>query len=323
MRKRIKRLVTILLSGVIAFGVVGCGDSGKSNSDNKTTDEVKAENTNKADDNKDNDSTEYTGDVKKIKIGIGNSYNPFCYLDENEKQQGYDYWVTQEIQKRLPQYEFVYEATEFSNILVGLDADKYDIAVHHYGWNAERNEKYLYAKIADWGGTGYVIAAAPGLDIKDENDLKGLYVQCSATNNTSYLLEKFNETLPEDEKIHIVYDDASGEVLWNNVATGVYDATIPDEFSFDQSNPKYGNILEKYGHNVLGDVIAAEQEVSIPGTYFIYNFGDEQLRDDIDAALYDIIQDGTLAELSEKYLGKDYITGTEDTLLILYDKDKQ
>lgn len=308
MNRKIKRknskkflgFVSLILSGALVIGAAGCA---------KKPEESSAA----------ADASGYDGEVREILIGIGSSYNPFCYLDENEELQGYDYWVTQEIQKKLPQYKFVYEATEFSNILVGLDADKYDIAVHHYGWNAERDSKYLYAQVANWGGTGYVIAAAPGLDIQSEDDLRGLSVQCSATNNTSYLLEQYNEGLPEEEQIQIVYDDASGEVLWNNIANGVYDATIVDEFSFDQANPKYGNILEKYGNDVLGDVARAEQDIIKTGTYFIYNYGDEQLRDDIDAALYELIEDGTLASLSEQHLGRDYITENVDKLLVGYE----
>lgn len=314
MKKVMKKLTAVLLSGAMTLGIAGCSEPEEPSAPAVSNLESSAGSS-------DESTTGGDTEVRQILIGIGSSYNPFCYLDENEELQGFDYRVTQAIQERLPQYEFVYEPTEFSNILVGLDTDKYDIAVHHYGWNAERDANYLYAQVADWGGTGYVIAAAPGLDIQDENDLKGLYVQCSPTNNVSYLLEQFNEGLPEEEQIHIVYDEASGEVLWNNIANGLYDATIVDEFSFDQANPKYGNILEKYGDDVLGDIARSEQDIIRTGTYFIYNYGDEQLRDDIDAVLYELIQDGTLAQISIEVFGVDYITENVDKLLVGYEPE--
>lgn len=246
----------------------------------------------------------YEGEVKEITIGIGNSYNPFCYLDEDGNLAGYDYEVAKAIDELLPQYEFKYEPTEFANILVGLDSDTYDIAVHHYAWNADRIKKYLYAEVPDWPGTGYVIAALPDLDIKDVSDLQGLSVEVGATSNAAYLLENYNKTLSDDKKINLIYDTATGEQQWNNILSGIVDATVMDEFTFDQYYAAFGGKLQKYGENVLQDI----EGYGSVATYFIYNYGDEELQQAIDGATQQLIDDGTLAKISKKIFNKDYVT---------------
>jgi len=275
--------ITTILSTMV---LTGCG---------KTSDESSSSST----------VSTYTGPVTEIKIGIGNAFNPFCYLDENGKETGYDYEVIKAVDDLLPQYKFTYEATEFVNILVGLDSKKYDIAIHHYGWNATRAAKYLYAKVCDFPGSGYVIAAKPGRTFKTEADLQGLSVEVAVSSNAAFLLETYNKTLSSDKQVKLVYDGATSEQVWSNILAGVYDATIPDEFAFDQTNKAYGNTLAKYGTNVLQTVAGAGTDV---GTYFIYNFGSEELQTAVDGALQTLIDDGTIAKISVKSLGKDYVT---------------
>lgn len=249
--------------------------------------------------------SDYKGEVKEIKVGIGNSFKPFCYLDENSKEAGFDYEVIKAVDDLLPQYKFTYEPTEFANILVGLDSKTYDIAVHHYGWNSARAAKYLYAKVPDFPGTGYVIEAKPGRNFKTEADLQGLTVEVGVSSNVAYLLENYNKTLPSDKQVKLVYDTATAEQGWSNIVNGVYDAAIPDEFTFDQNSKAFGNNLTKYGQNILQSVNGAGTDV---GTYFIYNYGSEELQAAVDGALQQLIDNGSIAKISTKILGKDYVT---------------
>jgi ABC-type amino acid transport substrate-binding protein len=304
--------VIVFLAAAAAFTITGCGKEASTDANAAASDAVSEESSTEESSTEGSSAEESSDEVKEIVIGIGSTYNPFCYLDEDGNQQGWDYEVLKRVDELLPQYSFTYEATEFSNILVGLDADKYDIAVHHYGYNEERNKNYLYAKVANWPGTGYVIAAIPGQDYKTEADLQGHTSRVSSTSNVSFLLETYNESLGEgEEPIELVYDDADGEVLWNNIYTGVYDSYIVDEFTFDTYNAAYGGILEKYGKDLLQDI---EGYGTRTGTYFIYNYGDEELQTAIDEALDQLIQDGTLAELSTEVFGTDYITDNIDRL---------
>src|SRR5699024_583388 len=51
-----------------------------------------------------------------------------------------------------------------------------------------------------------------------------------------------------------------------------------------------------------------------PGSYFIYRPEDEALRDLMDGVLADMREDGTLAEISHKYLGSDDTTLADEMI---------
>lgn len=238
---------------------------------------------------------------KTVKAGIGNSYNPMCYLDENGDLQGYDYETLKKIDELLPQYEFTYEATEFKNILVGLDTRNYDIAVHHYGWNKERSEKYLYGNVGNFYGTGYNLMIAKGSDIavNNEDDLGGLKIAVSTSSNVAYLTEIYNKEHP-DNQIDIIYVESTTEQNLASINNGVYDGVFGTPFDCAINKKAYGDIFDVTGSLLFYD------EGQMNGCYFIYNYGDEQLQKDIDEVQQELLDSGWQKELSEKLLGADY-----------------
>ncbi|WP_313184612.1 transporter substrate-binding domain-containing protein [Lacrimispora sp.] len=240
-------------------------------------------------------------DVKTIKIGIGNSFNPMCYVDEDGNLQGYDYETLKKIDELLPQYEFEYEPTEFKNILVGLDTDNYDIAVHHYGWNEERAKKYLYGEVGnfDYGGYTFRVAKGSSIVIGSEEDLGGLKIAVSTSSNVAYLTEKFNADHP-DNPITIIYDDGTTEQHLASLNSGIYDGLLSTSFNDSLDKAAYGDIFDVTGSGLFYDYEKRN------GCYFIYNYGDEQLKQDIDAAQQELLDSGWQKELSEKILGADY-----------------
>jgi L-cystine transport system substrate-binding protein len=84
--------------------------------------------------------------VEKVVIGTGNSYEPYCYLDDKGNLAGYEYEVLKAVDELLPEYEFEFKTSDFANVLISLDAGKIDIGAHQYEWNKERDEKYLFGK---------------------------------------------------------------------------------------------------------------------------------------------------------------------------------
>ena len=44
--------------------------------------------------------------VRKVYVAVGATFEPYTYIDENNQPAGYDVAVLQEIDNRLPQYEF-------------------------------------------------------------------------------------------------------------------------------------------------------------------------------------------------------------------------
>ena len=79
--------------------------------------------------------------VRKVYVAVGATFEPYTYIDENNQPAGYDVAVLQEIDNRLPQYEFQIENMELANISVALDVKKVSIGSQQFEKNPEREKK--------------------------------------------------------------------------------------------------------------------------------------------------------------------------------------
>lgn len=283
-----KQAAVLGMAVCMTAGLVGCGS--------KEAADTTADTTTEAADTETTEAAE-DGDVRTVRIGIGNAYNPFCYLDENEELAGYEYEVLKVVDERLPQYEFQYEPTEFSNILVGIDTGSYDMGVHGFGWNEERAQKYLYSEVPSVTTGGYVIIGAAGKDYQGIEDLAGKKIQVKTGSNVANLLEKYNEANP-DLAVEIVYEDSENEQIVSNLVNGVYDAYINEKIDADQWLKQFDG-LEEYGSNLF-------ENDSDSGCYYLYNKKETQLEKDISEVLTQLHEEGVTGKLSEEYLGADY-----------------
>jgi L-cystine transport system substrate-binding protein len=237
-----------------------------------------------------------SGEVRKVIIGTGTSFKPYCYLDENGKLAGYEYEVLQAVDELLPQYEFDFQTFEFANILVGIDAKKIDVGAHQFELNEERQEKYLFS---DESYTTFILRITVDKnrnDIKSLEDLQGKKVQTGNGSNASYVLEQYNKE-HADTPINLIYSSETSEQQVNNIANGTYDAIISITRVVENLNKEFGDHIKTVGEPIANS-----------NTYFVLNKEDIQLKDDIDGALKTLKENGKLAELSVKIIGADYTT---------------
>src|SRR5699024_7442925 len=89
-----------------------------------------------------------------------------------------------------------------------------------------------------------------------------------------------------------------------DVHTGRFDATIYNTTYLHDGQ-------ETFGIELLAHPIEDEEAIRPPGSYFIYRPEDEELRNMMDDILNDMREDGTLSEISHKYLVSDDSTITE------------
>ena len=290
MKRKFAAFLLALCVCMVSVGLAGCGDGGSSSSGSSTGGSTEA------------DSTESGEGTTTISVGIGNAFFPFCYLDENEDLAGYDYEVMLAVAERLSdKYTFEYTPDAFSNLLIGLDTGAYDIAIHHYGYTAERAENYLYANEPDFYTGPFRIGFVSGrTDITDFDSLDGMTIVTSAGSMAETLILNYLEEHP-DLDINVEYADTQ-EVWYSGLTNGLYDAFIGSEYDLDQFSSQYNDFLE------YSDYEVPNSDTTGGGTFFVYGQGDEKLRDDIDQALAELREDGTLREISESVLGGDYTT---------------
>ena len=172
MKKRI--LSFILVLGLLALMLTGCtSDSKDSGSSTKT---AKAR------------TLEEIKKDGKIRIGVFSDKNPFGYVDENGKVQGYDIYFAKRIAKDLlgseDAVEFVY--VEAASRVEYLQSGKVDITLANFTVTEERSEKVDFALPYMKVALGVVSPDSELIKSVDDLDGKNLIVVKGTTAETYF-----------------------------------------------------------------------------------------------------------------------------------------
>ncbi|WP_217597984.1 transporter substrate-binding domain-containing protein [Cohnella sp. GbtcB17] len=234
------------------------------------------------------------GKVKKIVVGTGTQFPKVAFLDDKGKLTGFDVELVKKIDERLPGYEFELQTMDFSNLLLSLETKKIDFVAHEMEKNPEREQKYLFNKepYAHWRNK--IIVAKDNDSIKSLDDLAGKKVLTGATSAEAQILENYNRD--HDKKINIVYQNGAANDTVSQVSTGRVDATIGADFTLSLIDPE--SKLKTVG-----------DDLSEADILFVFRKNEpesQQLADDIDGAIKELKEDGTLGSLSKEWLGQDF-----------------
>ena len=140
------KLLAVVIAVIMVVGVMAA--CSKATDADKGVTEAVADAANNAD-NGDTDDTIYRtlDQIKKsgsIKIGVFSDKNPFGYVDENGKYQGYDVYFARRIAEDLGvEVEFV--STEAANRVEALQTGKVDIILANFTVTEERAQQVDFA----------------------------------------------------------------------------------------------------------------------------------------------------------------------------------
>ncbi|WP_225086155.1 transporter substrate-binding domain-containing protein [Pectobacterium colocasium] len=238
---------------------------------------------------------------KSITIATSADPRPFTYFDKDNQLTGYDIDVAKAIFNNLPQYKVSFVTTEFTSILAGLDADRFQLGANNFAENPERKEKYLFSQpIFE---NQFVIATPEKNNtIKTFNDLLGKSTEVNPGVNFTTALEKFNQQ-HKDNPVKLQYTEADLLIPLQNLENGKTDFVLIDK-----------SMLEQYvqEHHLKLNIIPLSKEdsqrIGSPYSYFLIAKGKagEQLLNDINDQIKKLSADGTLSKISEKYFHGDY-----------------
>jgi L-cystine transport system substrate-binding protein len=235
------------------------------------------------------------GRPREIIIGAGSSYNPYWFLDENNRLTGFEKAVLDEIDARHPEFTLSYQIYDFANILLSLESGKIDVAVHQYEYNIERDQKYLYGRTGYTTFPLYLAVREDDDSIRGFEDLRGkTVVSTSTTGNAYYVTNKWNE---DHGKIFTIIFEATTALALEDIAAGRADAMV----SMIRN-------IESYKSEYQAKIKAVGNPVSNSNTYYLFNRQTgAELQGIFDAALEELKNDGTLVKLSHQWLGGDFI----------------
>ncbi|RHB48323.1 transporter substrate-binding domain-containing protein [Exiguobacterium sp. AM39-5BH] len=216
-----------------------------------------------------------------ITVGTEATYPPFTYKDKGEIT-GYDIDVLNEAAKRAG-YKVEYEPMDFKGLVPALDAERIDMIANQMSITPEREEKYAFSTPYAVSGA-QVIVASDNKDIQGIDDLKGKVV--GSTQGSVYA------QLAEEAGAEVKFYKGANQVL-QDLQVGRLDAALNDRLFILTE-------LEKTGYDVkaVGDVFNKSE-----AGYMTRQ--DSDVLDKLDDALAEMKEDGTMAEIGEKYFGED------------------
>ena len=189
-----------MVVGIIAGVIAGCGNSNTTQNGAENASQASA--TAKA---RTIDEIKKSG---KIKIGVFSDKNPFGYVDENGKVQGYDVYFAKRIAKDLLGSEdavyFVY--VEAASRVEYLKSAKVDITLANFTVTDERKEQVDFA--LPYMKVALGIVSPQKAEITDVNQLKGkkLIVVKGTTAETYFSKNYPDVTLVKFDEYQEAYD---------------------------------------------------------------------------------------------------------------------
>lgn len=280
-----KRSLKIFVTGTLIFtlaaaGFTGCGKSG--GADNDAGEESVSE------------------DVTVIYAATSASPRPFSFYDDNNNLTGHNIELVEAIFDKLPQYELKWEVTDFTSIFAGLDSDKYQLGVNNFGMNDERKEKYIFTDPIF--ANELIVAANKNIDLGEVTsyqDLAGYTFVGSAGVNQTTNVENYNDETP-DAPIDIVYTEEDLNIQLSDIESGKYDFTTIDAPMY------FGYYQPEFGYDLNTSKVEGYTTSDGLYSYLLVSKGNEKLAEDINAALKEVVEEGTSKEINEKYFFDDY-----------------
>ena len=220
-----------------------------------------------------------------LKIGMEGTYAPFTYKDDKGNLTGFDVDIARAVAAKLGlKAEFV--LTEWSGILAGLQANKYDVIVNQVGITAERQKTIGFSKPYAYSSPQIIVKKTGSFSPKTLADLKGKRVGVGLGSN-------FEKQLRDAGGINVVTYPGAPEYL-ADLATGRLDAAYNDRLLV-------GYLIKSQNLPVRGaGVIGKPEAVGIA-----MKKSNTSLKAAVDRALLQIKADGTYAKISRQWFGQD------------------
>ena len=270
-----KRVLAALLVTVMAVATVaGCGSKSSDDSNAKTETTT-------------DDKKEETETVTVITAGTGLPYS--LLSDDGKEWTGIDAEMWEEISRRTG-WEYEVKRAAFDALWGELDTARADVAANCFAVKAERTDKYN-ATIPYYGDAQCVIVNEDS-SYKTLEDLKGKKVGCTNGQAAQTIIEDAAKEIGFEVTL---YDDSA--VGMNDLTLGRIQAyanttTNVNAFTHNHEEAKF----RFFDENLMANNVA----------YFLPKTerGDK-LTEELNKVLQDMIDDGTVGKITEKYMYAD------------------
>jgi len=272
----------------MASVLAACGEGNSGNEEagadveNNAAENNDTENNTAENNNVNNDATDE--EMPELTVATDTNYVPFEYLDTDSGEMiGFDIDLINEIADRVG-FVVDLEVVEFDGIVSGMGTGRYDVGIAGMTITDERAENFDFSD--PYYEAGIIIAVREEEEeIQSVDDLDGVNVATRAgTTSEDYLNDNTEANVSTFPDIVNAYQD----LIAGRVDAVVYD--VP-------------NVLYYIDTEALGEMKTVGERLS-GEDYGIAFPQDSDLREDVNAALAEMREDGTYGDIYETWFGE-------------------
>lgn len=276
-----KKALALLLCGVMSMALLtGCGnDSAPASNTDETTEGAEASDEGAGE-------VQASGETRTFTVGFDAEYPPYGYMDDNGEYTGFDLELAQAVCD-LEGWELVKTPIDWDSKDMELNSGSIDCIWNGFTMNG-REDDYTWSD--PYCDNSQVIVVAESSGITSLADLAGKTVGVQAASAALDVLS--------DEEQQKALADTFGTLQqfsdYNSAFTELMAGSL-DAVAIDIGVANYQIESRGEGYVILDETLNSEQ-------YGIgFKLGNEELRDIVNADIKKLTEDGTVAELAEKY----------------------
>ena len=277
-----KLIATVLLAGM-TLSMAACGTP--------KTDDAK---TDAAVDDKGTETASVGGESSgdTFTVGFDQDFPPFGYVGDDGEFTGFDIEMATECAKRMGK-EIVLQPIDWDAKDMELESGTIDCIWNGFTMNG-REDAYTWSD--SYMDNTQVVITKKDSGIEKLADLSGKIVEVQKESSAQSALED------EDHKDLLASFGQFLQVAEYNTAFMDLESGAVDAIAIDIGVANFQLEGKEEDYTILDEVISSEQ--------YAVGFlkGNETLRDEVQDTLMEMVDDGTFAEISEKYFGYDVCT---------------
>ncbi len=288
-----KRLLSVMLAGVMMFSLAACGNSAEDSKTDETSGGTKKSET---------EESEETGlskeDLGTINVGIDGAYPPYCFLnDETDETDGFEVAMMREIADRNG-LDIQCVVTAWDGMFSALDSGRIDTVAESITITEERKADYIFSTSYIEASNRFIVREGEEASITSFEDLAGKKIGVASGQEAYSQLEKMKEEYKVDFEI-VPYDSS----------TNAYDVSI-GRLDASYMNPIAALSTSEAGEMKLTVAECPAYVADYCGYAFVKDSERAELLEQIfSGTIKEMHEDGTLKSLCEEWLGADVSTG--------------
>lgn len=285
---KLKNILILLLLACVTL-LAACGSTDQEAEESADIDETEEAAEESADATSSSDEVwDRIQEEGKMIVATSGTLIAASFYDENDNLTGYDVEVMKEVANRLG-VDVEFEIMGVDSMLPAVQSGRVDMAANDMGITEKRKEQFDFSEPYKYSYTTMAVRKADNSGIESLEDLEGKKAGGGATTIYSQIAEHYGAEV-------VTYGNAPNEAYLSDVNNGRTDLVMNDYYLTKFGVAAFPE-FDIHLHPTL-KFYPTEQGVILPK-------GASKLKEEIDGALEEMREDGTLSELAIEFYEED------------------